>query len=67
MKNNEKVIGKFNKYIHFTKQRTIGSENHNIYIKELDKRFFDSYDDKRYIDKDNSLDTFAFGHYKIKK
>ena len=57
----------FNKYIHYTKQITIGAENHNIYIKELNKRVFDSYDDKRYIQKDNSLDTFAFGHYKIKK
>ena len=43
---------------------TIKSRNHQVRTKKTTKRCLCSFDDKRYIEKDNHK-TLAFGHYKI--
>ena len=48
------------------KQNTIRSYHHMIYTETVDKVALSCRDDKCYI-KNNDIDTFTLGHYKIKK
>ena len=42
--------------------KTIRSENHEIYLLEINKKSLSSFDDKRYIC-DNGIESFAYGHF----
>ena len=41
--------------------RTLGSEKHDMYLKEVNKVSLSSYDDKRWID-ENKVNTFPYGY-----
>ena len=50
----------------FHKMKSIRSENHKIYSVEINKKSLSCFDDKRYI-LSNGIDSFAYGHYYLKK
>ena len=46
----------------YHKMKTIRSENHKIYLLEINKRYLSSFDDKRYIC-NNGIESFAYGYF----
>lgn len=48
------------------KQSNIRSHKHRLFSISLDKKMLDPFDDKRFVC-ENKIETFAWGHYKLKK
>ena len=48
------------------KLKTIRSQNHQIGSYEINKVSLSCFDDKRYL-LDNGIESYAYGHYIIKK
>ena len=54
-----------NKQMHH-KMKTIRSKNHQLNSYEINKVSLSCFDDKRYI-LENGIESYAYGHYLIKK
>ena len=54
-----------NKQIHHT-MKTIRSQNHQLGSYEINKTSLSCFDDKRYL-LDDGVESYAYGHYKIRE
>lgn len=54
-----------NNGIEIRRQYTIRSKAHNVYTISTEKIALNAYDDKRFIDKPENINTLAWGHYRL--
>lgn len=45
--------------------RSIRSENHNLYLKSINKISLSPFDDKRYWLAPHGVESYSYGHFKI--
>lgn len=62
----KKCLFEGDEYKHvYKKQKTLRSENHQVYTYQENKVTLDSKDPKRFINPNNKFETFPYGHYKV--
>lgn len=45
--------------------RSVRSENHNLYLKSINKISLSPFDDKRYWLAPHGIESYSYGHFKI--